>query len=137
LDDAKLHFFFHSHNDYILFNISLPRRAGHNVQGDNALQPFPPAAGFRGPGPSDRRKRRRGAGFLHIIGRLAAASEQSLRRLVAGCVRAVLFAVLSPFVLRLFFVLKTEYNRRTNEEQTAKNTARGKGAEKAGPLRGK
>jgi len=42
----------------------------------------------------------------------------------------VFFADLSPIVLRLFFVFKTEYNRRTNEEQTANNTARGKGAAK-------
>ena len=40
----------------------------------------------------------------------------------------VLFADLCPIVLRLFFVLKTEYNRRTIEEQTKNNTGRGEGA---------
>jgi len=47
----------------------------------------------------------------------------------AGSGRAVFFFDLSPIVLRLFFVLKTEYNRRTIEEQTANNTARTQGAE--------
>jgi len=37
----------------------------------------------------------------------------------APLLRAVFFFDLSPIVLRLFFVFKTEYNRRTNEEQTA------------------
>ncbi|MBP5542235.1 MAG: hypothetical protein J6X88_11420 [Bacteroidales bacterium] len=46
-----------------------------------------------------------------------------------GSGRAVFFFDLSSFVLRLFFVFKTEYNRRTNEEQTANNTARTQGAE--------
>ena len=48
----------------------------------------------------------------------------------------VLFADLSPFVLRLFFVYKTEYNRRTIEEQTKNNTGRGEGAARPGQRHG-
>jgi len=60
---------------------------------------------------------------------LAAALPRLFHGLVAGSGRAVFFFDLSPIVLRLFFVLKTEYNRRTIEEQTANNTARTQGAE--------
>jgi len=48
----------------------------------------------------------------------------------AGSVRARFFFDLSPFVLRLFFVLKTKNNRRTNEEQTVIKRLRHEASEK-------
>ena len=48
----------------------------------------------------------------------------------APCVLPRLKAVCSSFVLRLYSVLKTKKNRRTNEEQSKKKRARGKGAAK-------
>ena len=48
----------------------------------------------------------------------------------APCALPRLKAVCSSFVLRLYSVLKTKNNRRTNGDKSKKNTARGKGAAK-------
>ena len=50
--------------------------------------------------------------------------------LAGAFMRSQLKAVCSSFVLRLYSVFKTKKNRRTNEEQSKKKRARGKGAAK-------